>query len=277
MKAKVTMKTLGNTALGRHLGFLGLGKLLNGLLLGSLLLLTQVSRAESISWLADPVDNNWNNPANWSSGRVPNGLDEVLLGISTIRNLSITEPASVADLVFETDAQAYIITAQPGAGLGFSYDIFNDSAFVQNFVAASDGETSAYFSLNDDTTSDNTIIGAVTFTQHARNGSNSEAPPLIQFVFYDAGDATIHNLGAIVPGGVGGLTSFFYGRASAETCTIINDGATVAGAAGGHTDFPINSPDAGNATITAQEGTNGGRRPDNLSGQLFGGECDSHS
>ena len=227
-------------------------------LLGGLLLPAQGSRGESASWLANPVDNNWNNPANWSTGRVPTGVDEARLGASAIRDLSITEPASVADLVFETDAPDYTITAQPGAGLGFSFSIFNDSAVEQSFIAASDGDKSAYFSLNDDSTSDNTIIGAVTFTQQARNGSSSELPPLTQFVFYDGGDATLHNLGASVAGGVGGLTSFFYGRTSAQNATIINDGGTTAQAGGGQTDFNISAPSAGSATVIANGGTNSG-------------------
>ena len=256
MKTKITVKTVAKTGSAGYLAFLQVGKLASGLLLCSLPL-SQAIWAESASWLADPVDNNWNNPANWSIGRVPNGLDEARLGVSAISDLLITEPASVYDLVFEIDAQAFTITAQPGVSLSFASTIYNNSTVEQNFVATSDGSESAAFLFNDDSTSDNTIIGPVTFTQQARNGVSGD-PPLAQFTFADAGDATLHNLGASVAGGEGGLTTFFYTRTSAQNSTIINEGATVAGAKGGHTEFDITSPDAGNATLIANGGTNGG-------------------
>jgi hypothetical protein len=34
-----------------------------------------VSLAGSGTWIASPVDNNWDTPANWSSNTVPGGLD----------------------------------------------------------------------------------------------------------------------------------------------------------------------------------------------------------
>jgi len=184
-----------------------------------LLLSATVSLGASNIWLANPVDNNWNNPANWSTGRVPIGSDDVRLGASAIRDLSIPEPAGVFDLVFEADAEAYTITAQPGASLGFSSNLINQSAFDQSVIAASDGTEPAFFGCTGSSdNNDSTITGPITFTQQAGNGG-SGLQTIFQFVFYDAGDATIHNLGASVAGGSGGLTTFFYTGTSAANST----------------------------------------------------------
>ena len=252
------MKNLIEIESAIHTVLLRLGKVMIGLTFCAPFLLGQVSRASTVSWLANPVDNNWNNPANWSTGRVPISSDEVRLGASAIRDLTIPEPAGVFDLVFEADAEAYTITAQPGASLGFSSNLINESTFEQNFIAASDGTEPAFFGCTGSSdNNDGTITGPITFTQQAGNGG-SGLQTIFQFVFYDAGDATIHNLGASVAGGSGGLTTFFYTGTSAANSTIINDGATAAGATGGQTEFDITSPDAGNATLIAYGGTNGG-------------------
>jgi autotransporter-associated beta strand protein len=104
-----------------------------------------------------------------------------------------------------------------------------------------------------------TITGPVTFTQEARNAATGD-PGFVAFELggAKAGDATFHNLGAIVAGGVGGRTDFFNTNTSADQCLIINEGATITGASGGTTSFSFDSPTAANATLIANGGSKGG-------------------
>ena len=248
------MKTFGNVELYRSPALLRSRKVVSCLLLGSLLLVGQASRADPAIWLATPADNNWNNPANWSTGTVPSGLDDALLGVSAIRDLSITESRGISTLTFDSDAQAFTITAQPGVIFEFFANLLNNSGVEQNFVAASDENDSGVFIFNLDV---NIVAGPVTFTQQARN-AGSAFPPRVQINLTGTGDAVFHNLGASVAGGVGGEVNFYGNGASAEESAITNEGATVSGGTGGATGFFQEKPSAGNATLIANGGSNGG-------------------
>jgi hypothetical protein len=59
------------------------GKSAVALVLWFILLFGHPSYADP-EWLANPVDNNWNNPANWSTGMVPLPTEAAHLGASTI-------------------------------------------------------------------------------------------------------------------------------------------------------------------------------------------------
>jgi autotransporter-associated beta strand protein len=212
-------------------------------------------------WLANPVDNNWNNPANWSTGAVPGPFNVVHLGASTITMIEIPQGNAVFDLLFDVAADAYTITAMPGAAFGIGDDLVNSSGVEQNFVCLADESSSGSFGFSASGNDSGTITGPVTFTQHPFNAGDA-APPTVGFVaaqrMATAGAATFHNLGASVGGGVGGRTDFFYAGASADRSTIINEGGTALGAAGGATQFVLNTPTAGQATLIANSGTNGG-------------------
>jgi autotransporter-associated beta strand protein len=158
--------------------------------------------------------------------------------------------------MFNAGAEAFAITALGGVGL--TLGIENDSGVEQNFVATADGSNSGSFAFFQEINKV-TITGPVTFTQQARNADTGSAAGYVNFIFSaGAGDATFHDLGASVAGGIGGRTDFFYTGASAEGCTIINEGATTAGAVGGGSSFSQQRPRAGNATLIANGGTNGG-------------------
>ena len=198
------------------------------------------------------MDNNWNNPANWSSGKVPNFEGTAFFSTSSITNIQVSQNTIVGNIIFEADASPFTITALPGLPVEIGLSLENDSPVEQNFVAAAAGSDTVGF-----TCFQPTISGPIKFTLQATDVP-PDYPPAVTFEIAGAGDATLHNLGASVPGGVGGQTNFFYLGTSAEEATVINDGAIVAGAAGGVTLFSFNKPSAGNATLIANSGSNGG-------------------
>ena len=216
--------------------------------------------AADIAWLANPVDNNWANPANWSTGTVPGSSDTAHFRVSSITDIYLTSPYwEVLAIRFHLGADAYTITSLPVAG-GTIYDgIRNDSGVEQNFVCLTNGSSSASIEFdNHQGFFPGTITGPVTFTQYPVNSGNA-FPPSVSFINKGgAGDATFHNLGATAAGGAGGRTDFTYSKAIAEQCTIINDGGTAPGAGGGATEFRLESPSAGEATLIANGGSNGG-------------------
>src|SRR6266404_2503065 len=51
-------------------------------------------------WLANPVDNNWFNAANWSTGTVPGPFDFVHFGVSSVTDVELTEDGDAAAAIF---------------------------------------------------------------------------------------------------------------------------------------------------------------------------------
>jgi autotransporter-associated beta strand protein len=160
-------------------------------------------------------------------------------------------------LFFDVGANAYTITALPGVDFGIGDDLANNSGVEQNFVSLADETSSGSFTFTQSGNDEATIIGPVTFTQQPFNAGVA-FPPSVVFQMAGAGDATFHNLGASISGGIGGRTDFLYAGATADQSTIINEGATVAGASGAASAFLIDNPTAGNASLIANGGTNGG-------------------
>jgi autotransporter-associated beta strand protein len=246
----------------RFLALLQHGVLIRWLVLGGLFLLRQPAYSsehptghaacsctgDDVTWRAHPVDNDWENPSNWSTGSVPDDLDNALFDVSNIRNVQITSDSVtfIQDIVFNETADAFTLTATDGALLD-GINVTNNSAVEQNFVAESNG----VFNFTGD------VSGPVTFTTQPSN-SATESGGFLEFGTSSAGTAIIYNLGATVAGALGGSTLFFYFYTSAENSTIINYGATVAGATGGTCTFSTGSPTAGNATLIANGGSNGG-------------------
>ncbi len=227
------------------------------LCLAFLLLSATASLGDSGTWLANPMDNNWNNPANWSSGTVPGPFDTASFAGSTVTNIVISSGGLVEEFIFQEAAAAYTITALPGVNFSLRIGVENESPVQENFFMAADGNASGGFTFEDG----GFIAGPVTFTQEGANvAGGSVGYVAFQGVFSltGPGNATFHNLASSVSGGAGGQTNFYYNASSAEDATIINDGATVSGATGGAIYFIQNEPSAGNATFIANGGSNGG-------------------
>jgi autotransporter-associated beta strand protein len=233
-------------------------KLINFLLIGGLFLLVQpaFSAQGDATWLLNPPDNNWNNPANWTGLAVPTAA--AIFSASNVRDINITQRRTeITDVIFNISA-FYDITALPGVAFILKGSVMNNFSFEQNFIAQNSGDSSGGFIFDGDSDTLETITGPVTFTQQATNTVGGSAG-FVKFHFAGAGDATFHNLGASAAGGTGGTVGFFFGGdTSAENCTIINEGATAAGATGGSCTFSTGTPTAANATLIANGGANGG-------------------
>ena len=161
---------------------------------------------DDATWRANPVDNNWSNPLNWSTGSVPDDLDNATFDVSNIHNVEITSDfvTFIEDIIFDETADAFTLTATDGAFLA-SDDVLNNSGAEQNFVAESNGVLDVK----------GEVTGPVTFTIQPSN-SATEPAGFLQFGPAFAGNPTIHNLGATVAGGSGGATLFFYFFTSAD-------------------------------------------------------------
>ncbi len=232
---------------------LRLRKVARPLFVAFALSLAQAAYAIDITWVGNPADNNWSNPANWSSRTVPGSFDVAHFGVSIITDVELTQGGAVLEIVFDPAAEAFAISALPGATFEI-FNVVNNSGLEQNFVSIADENGSGGFNVDDGGI---TGAGPVTFTQQARNVEDG-LRPYVLFTMAKAGAATFHNLGASVSGGAGGRTDFWYDASSAQQSTIINDGGTAPGAEGGATFFGLQTPTADGATLIARGGTNGG-------------------
>jgi autotransporter-associated beta strand protein len=241
-----------------------------------------ITLGDSGTWVSDPANNDWNTAANWSSNTVPDGgFDTATFGFSNATDVSLSLIVNLAGITFNSDAGPYTITSPPGTFLTIeSVGLNNESSATQTFRAttAPDGTSGGFQFFV--TAGTNTV-----FINDARaivGGSSGN----LQFVANaSAGSATIVNRGGIVSGAGGGET-YFFNQTNGGTATIINEaglvsgaiggltwlledvatagsssitagGATVSGAFGGITRFDRPST-AGNATLLATAGSNGG-------------------
>ena len=80
-------------------------KLINFLLIGGLFLLVQpaFSAQGDATWLLNPPDNNWNNPANWTGLAVPTAA--AIFSASNVRDINITQRRTeITDVIFNVAA-----------------------------------------------------------------------------------------------------------------------------------------------------------------------------
>src|SRR5262249_30368959 len=105
--------------------------------LSLLMLSIQTSSAGSATWLALPVDNDWNNSANSTLGGPPNGpSDTDTFSFSTGTDVSVFANTDVDGVTFDAAASPYTITVtypdgiltMNGAG------ITNNSDVTQSFL-----------------------------------------------------------------------------------------------------------------------------------------------
>ena len=219
-------------------------------------LVPEITCALDSTWLANPVDNAWNNPANWSNGVPVGGAN---FAQSTITDIIIPQDISIIGILFEPEADSFTLTAAPGVEVTIAQNgtLNNGSGLDQTFISSGTGQNGGGFSFGEGSI----IFRPVTFIQGPGDTPMGGVGYLSfegSFVVTGPGASTVHNLGGTVPGGAGGQVNFTHRGASAEAATIINDGSTVAGAGGGETFFDFDKPTASNATLIANSGTNGG-------------------
>ena len=261
----------------------------------TLLLSTASSFAGSATWLASPANTDWNSATNWTAGGPPNGsTNTATFATSNIKRPVISQTTEVNGIVFNPGASAFTITSPFFSFTISGVGITNNSGITQNFVSgptvlnflnnATAGGLTHFTNTGDITFGDSATAGNASFTNNAglKFGATSTAgnatvtnnvEVLFQgsstagnatfdnefgiVIFMDtstAGNATLTNGGGTVSGTGGGFTVFQAGSTAANA-TVISNGAAVSDAFEGENLF---EGDAGNATLIANGGSNGG-------------------
>ena len=254
------------------------------------------SFAGNATWAARPATGNWSTPGNWTPATVPNGPnDTATFATSNTRFVAPEGATQVNGIVFNPGASRFTIalltTTLTISGVG----ITNDSGSTQNFApgpggidftnSATAGGSDVVFTnagnvqfFNTSTAGNATFTnnGAVKFFDTSTAGDatvTNNAEVLFQasstagnstftnefgiVIFSDkatGGDATFINAGGAVSGTGGGFTVFDAGS-TAGNAIVTTNGATVSGAFNGENLF---EGDAGDATLIANGGSNGG-------------------
>jgi hypothetical protein len=79
-------------------------------------LTVHLAHAGSATWKLNPVNDDWNNTANWTPATVPNGPSDVATFASSNQTaVTISANAEVAQIVFGPGASSYSITLAPAA------------------------------------------------------------------------------------------------------------------------------------------------------------------
>ena len=253
------------------------------------------SFAGSATWKATPADMDWNSAGQLDCLRPPNGpADTATFATSNIRRPVISQTTEVNGIVFNPGASAFTITSPFFAFTISGVGITNNSGIIQNFVSgptvinflnsATAGSLTHFTNTGDITFVDSATAGNASFTNNAGlkfgatstagnatvtnnaevlflgNSTAGNATFTNEFgivIFSDeatAGNATFVNAGGTVSGTGGGFTVFQAGS-TAGNATVITNGATVSDAFNGENLF---EGDAGNATLIANGGSNGG-------------------
>jgi hypothetical protein len=191
------------------------------------------ARAETATWNMNPIDGNWNNPANWTPQIIPS---LAIFSTSSQTDVFLSDFADISELRFSPGASAYTITALPGKNLHFGggSGIVNDSGAMQNFVAvgADRPGPSGSFSIDFDSSAGSSTVFTTTAAKVVGGDSG-----FIQFIIQaNAGDGTFINEGSSVPGAEGGLTDFI-NSTQAANATIENLPGMASGANPGVTRF----------------------------------------
>ena len=101
--------------------------------------------ASSATWNADPVDNDWSNPANWTPTTVPNGPNDIAtFGVSKTAAVAVTGSIEINSILFTGGASAFTINPNPGTVFTISgAGITNNSGVTQHFVTNGDSTSSS--------------------------------------------------------------------------------------------------------------------------------------
>jgi len=218
------------------------------------------AHAGSATWNLDPVDNDWNNPANWTPQTVPNGpTDRARFSESSKTDLVFSAAATeVAEIVFTPGASSFTITASPAAAQSdvtltiSGAGITNNSGVTQTLTAG----PPVIFDVGM-INFRNSATGGEGTTLNALASDDEGSFPSSQINFYDtssAGNASIYAEGAR-----GNLESYgaevnFYNNATAGNASCIVTGAIGTGSYEGEINF-FDDSSAGNASFTVYGAT----------------------
>ena len=206
-------------------------------------------RAQAITglWKMEPVDNNWANGANWTSGSTPS---DAILGVSHIT--ALVNQGNAASITFNKGASAYTIGAAVTNPLITGLGLINNSSVSQNFSSA---PFSAYFFENNAAITGDVFMtlnsnGGAYFLNTASAGSGNLLCHPASFVTF-GDDAIAGNSMITLEGGGSGSSAGFYENAGGGSATIIAEGSDNLNEFGGLVVFSDQSR-AQDATLIAE-------------------------
>jgi autotransporter-associated beta strand protein len=240
-----------------------------------LFLLPTLTYATSAQWDLNPISGDWNTAANWTPNRVPNEpIDVATFDLSNTTNVSISAATEVNAIIFTLTANFYTVSTISDGTLTISgAGIINNSGVVQNFVT-----NRGVFPAGGILFTNNANAGSLTvFTNNNSGDPRYGGGHTFFFNTSSAGNATlINDAGPFI---LQGFTEFLDNSTAADA-VIINSGttgfdnsssagnATIINTAGGDTLFTVTST-AASATIT-NEGENVSRGTGRGTTQFFG-------
>ena len=123
--------------------------------------------ADSATWSMTPISNDWSTAANWTPNTVPNGPDDIAtFGLSHHPDVFVSTNTEVNELIFSPGASPFTINAAGDQELTVSgVGIINDSGIAQNFVFP----TFAGIIL----TNNATVVGMTFFTLKGGHGQKN--------------------------------------------------------------------------------------------------------
>jgi autotransporter-associated beta strand protein len=245
--------------------------------------------ADSATWKTSPNSGNWNRAGNWTPQTTPNGpSDTATFATSSTTSVFLSANTAVDGIVFDSGGDSFVFAVAPPSNSGLlalefeGFGVTNNSGSTQNFMTAANGtiafkghataDNASFTNTNDGAIPGRGEAGATLFTEFSTAGNATftnhggvafqSFQGLTEFSGSStAGNATFINNGSEASQAPGGFTAFF-DTASADNARIINNGGTFSGAKGGFTFFDSSSstfgPTAGNATLIARTGQNGG-------------------
>src|SRR4030095_8114536 len=197
--------------------------------------------ADSATWNANPVDNDWNNPANWTPNTVPNGPNDVAtFAASNQTDVTISASTEVNELVFSPGASDFTIDVTEGKTFTISgTGITNNSGIGQNFVIGKKGVVNATNSATAGELTFFTLLGGI--------GSFGSGGGIFFLDTSSAGNGTFVVNGAADDFGNGAFVGFESNATAGNgTFTVKGGGTAIV--------FFINTSTAGNASFVIEGG-----------------------
>ncbi len=272
-----------------------LSRLLLRIISAAFVSISLVSRASTATWLDNPVNGDWNNPVNWTTGGPPNGpADMASFAASNQTAILLSTNTEVDSVVFDNGATSYTITTGPSLILTISgAGVLRTSNYLSTFVTETTdgnspdrgqlwftGSASAgtyTFIVNNGSGSsslsggravffDNSTAGTAIITQNGPSETGGDGGRALFLNNASAGNASITNLGGVPVSGPGGERgqggASFNNSSTAGDALIYNYGGNSAGAAGGVTQF-LDSSSASDSSLqsfgSTKSGSSGGR------------------
>jgi autotransporter-associated beta strand protein len=261
-----------------------------------IMLAIQASWAGSATWQVTPMDNDWNNPANWTAGGPPNGpSDTATFSLTQGPSVSVSTNTEVNEVIFDSTPYTIEVPYPNGITLTISgAGITNESGVTQTFLVHGDLFLQNNAAVGNSVTVE-TGSGGSGYVQFSGNAAAGNCmfnldPGTVEFdgnatadngvfdvhgftfcgsgagavAFYDtasAGSGTFILDGGAVCGNGGGGSVYFSGTSTAGNAVFTINGATSTDESGGFVSFqgsPEEGPTAGNATLIANGGSGGG-------------------